>query len=197
MDANLRSEIFGTLGLTPACAIALLLALFRRPSTSVALRRRVLPIFVVTLLFQTFHIAEEFATHFYSRFPLTFGLVPWPLSFFLAVNMSWLAIWSAAIFGLQVGARLAFFAAWFLALTAVANGIGHPLLSFEVRGYFPGLITSPLLGIAGAFLCVRLVAGTDRQWMPVAAPANALNENTHTKNSTKVMSQFEQRPRLP
>jgi hypothetical protein len=163
MDAILRSEILGTLGLTLACAIALLLTLFRRPADSDALRLRVRSIFVATLLFQTFHFAEEFATHFYSRFPLTLGLIPWPAGFFLALNMSWLVIWTAAIFGLQVGSRLALFAAWFLALTAMTNGIAHPLLSLQVRGYFPGLITSPLLGVAGAFLFVRLMAATDHQ----------------------------------
>ena len=163
MDAILRSEILGTVGLTLACAIALLLTLFRCPTASDASRRLVRPIFAVTLLFQTFHFAEEFATHFYSSFPLTFGLKPWPVRFFLALNMSWLVTWSAAIFGLQVGSRLAFFAAWFLAVTAMTNGIAHPLLSLQVRGYFPGLITSPLLGVAGALLFVRLMAATERQ----------------------------------
>ena len=36
--------------------------------------------------------------------------------------------------------------AGFLAIGMVLNGIVHPLLSVRAGGYFPGLVTSPLVG---------------------------------------------------
>jgi len=39
----------------------------------------------------------------------------------------------------------------------MVNGIAHPLLAVDAAGYFPGLITAPMLGVAGAALWMRLV----------------------------------------
>ena len=38
---------------------------------------------------------------------------------------------------------------WFLAIASALNGIAHPVLSMMGGGYFPGLLTSPLVGILG------------------------------------------------
>ncbi|MBI2569230.1 MAG: hypothetical protein HYV63_19595 [Candidatus Schekmanbacteria bacterium] len=40
------------------------------------------------------------------------------------------------------------------------NGIGHPLFAVASGGYFPGLITSPLIGVAGVVLWGRLLRAT-------------------------------------
>jgi protein-S-isoprenylcysteine O-methyltransferase Ste14 len=40
----------------------------------------------------------------------------------------------------------------------MANAAAHPLLAMRVGGYFPGLLTAPLVGAVGIWLCVRLVA---------------------------------------
>ena len=45
---------------------------------------------------------------------------------------------------------------WFFAIAAIANGIGHPVLAVVARGYFPGLITSPIVGVLGVLLWLRL-----------------------------------------
>jgi len=45
-------------------------------------------------------------------------------------------------------------------MAALANGVAHPLLSVRVAGYFPGLITSPVLGIVGVLLLRRLTSIT-------------------------------------
>src|SRR5580704_5983036 len=68
--------------------------------------------------------------------------------------------WTAAVLGLRAGHRSAFFPAWFLAIASIANGIAHPLLAVRVGGYFPGLLTAPLVGIAGGFLWACLMAMT-------------------------------------
>jgi hypothetical protein len=40
------------------------------------------------------------------------------------------------------------------------NGIGHPLLAIAQAGYLPGLVSSPLVGVAGIWLWVRLRGAT-------------------------------------
>lgn len=59
-----------------------------------------------------------------------------------------------------LGAVAALFPLWFLGIAGVANGVAHPALSIRTGGYFPGLVTAPLVGIAGALLIRRLLAVT-------------------------------------
>jgi hypothetical protein len=161
MSDAFRSEILGTAGLTLAACAALLLTLFRRPVVLCTdEQRRATALFVGTVACQALHFSEEYATRFYQQFPNVFGLSAWSAGFFLAFNLGWLAIWTAAVLGLRAGHRSAFFPAWFLAIASIANGIAHPLLAVRVGGYFPGLLTAPLVGIAGGFLWARLMAMT-------------------------------------
>ena len=83
-----------------------------------------------------------------------------PLSFFLLFNVTWLAIWVASVPGLRSGRPAAFFAAWFLAIADLFNGIAHPLLAVASGGYFPGLVTSPFIAAAAALLWIRLRRAT-------------------------------------
>jgi len=162
VDATLRSEILGTGALWLAAGVALGLTLARRPSdASRANRRQATRLFIVLLALQTLHAAEEYATGFHERFPAVFGLAPWPAAFFLALNLSLLLVWAVAGPGLAAGHRPAFLPVWFLALLGVANGVAHPLLALSARGYFPGLLTSPLVGIAGVLLWRRLMTITE------------------------------------
>ena len=161
MDDVLRSEIVGTAGPTLAAATAIVLTLMRKPAIADRAEwRRVATLFVLTVGAQVAHFGEEYATHFEVRFPRLLGLTPWPPAFFVLFNVAWLAIWATAVFPLSGGSRVALFAAWFLALAALLNGVAHPLLAIEAGGYFPGLLTSPMLGVAGALLLRRLVAAT-------------------------------------
>lgn len=80
----------------------------------------------------------------------------------LAFNALWLGIWAAAILGIRSGHSWAFFAAWFLAIAAVVNGLAHPLAAALGR-YFPGLGTSVLVGGIGGWLWVRLREATRPQ----------------------------------
>lgn len=159
----LESTLIGTLGLTLAAGAALLLAVIRRPVEGrVEECGRASMILALGLVCQVLHVAEEFGTRFYERLPIALGLAPWPASFFVILNLSWLAIWGWAVFGMRAGYRPAFFPAWFFAIAAMVNGVAHPLLAIRSGGYFPGLVTSPLLGVVGAWLLIRLVALTDR-----------------------------------
>ena len=106
---------------------------------------------------QSAHFAEEWITGFHTRFPALLGLDPMPLSFFVPFNLTWIAIWIASIPFLRLGQRAAFFAAWFLAIAGILNAVAHPMMAIASAGYFPGLITSPGIGIAGVILGRRLL----------------------------------------
>ena len=109
---------------------------------------------------QAVHFVEEAARGFHVAFPAVFGQAPVPFAVFLLFNLTWLVIWFASVPGVSSGRTAALFAAWFLALAGMLNGVAHPLLAAVVGGYFPGLATSPLIGIAGVFLWQRLRQAT-------------------------------------
>ena len=102
------------------------------------------------------HFAEEWATDFHVRFPALFGLEPIPLSFFVVFNLTWIAIWIASVPLLRAARKPAIFAAWFLAIAGMLNGVAHPLMAVASGGYFPGLISSPFIGLASIYLWKRL-----------------------------------------
>jgi protein-S-isoprenylcysteine O-methyltransferase Ste14 len=112
------------------------------------------------LLFQIVHLLEEYSTGFHRLYPPVLGLMPWSSNFFLSINLFCIAIWVWALFSLKEGSRLALAPTWFFALAGLANGIGHPLLAVYVGGYFPGLLTAPLVGFTGGWLFVRLLKTT-------------------------------------
>ena len=161
MSETLRSELVGTAGLSVAAIAALLLATGRTPKASIRTeRRRTTLVYAALVLVQALHAAEEYATGFYAAFPPVLGLAPWSAAFFLAFNLTWLAVWIVSTIGLRAGHAVAFFPAWFLAMAAIANGVAHPLLALRAGGYFPGLATSPLLAVGGVFLWRRLMEET-------------------------------------
>lgn len=107
---------------------------------------------------QSVHFAEEWATGFYEKLGPLLGLPPMSQTFFVAFNLTWIAIWIVCIPGLRSGWPFAYFASWFLAIAAMINGVAHPLLAVVAGGYFPGLITSPFIALAG----IRLWTGLRR-----------------------------------
>ena len=109
----------------------------------------------VATVIQSAHFTAEWVTGFHVRFPALLGLDPMPLSFFIPFNLAWIAIWIVSIPFLRLGRPPAFFAAWFLAIAGVLNGIAHPMMAIASGGYFPGLITSPGIGLAGVILWRR------------------------------------------
>lgn len=109
---------------------------------------------------QTMHFVEEWVTGFHELFPALVGLPAMSLRAFVTFNMAWIVIWISSIWGLGSGRPTAFFAAWFLALAGMFNGIGHPLMALSAGGYFPGLVTSPLIGLISVWLWLRLRGAT-------------------------------------
>lgn len=150
----------GVIILSAAAVIALVLTRVRPISQDKVARHDAARSLGLAIVVQSVHFAEEAVTGFHQRLPALLELSAMPLSFFLLFNVTWIAIWAASVPGLRSGRAAAFFAAWFLAIAGLFNGIAHPLLAFASGGYFPGLVTSPFIAAAAAFLWVRLRRAT-------------------------------------
>jgi len=150
----------GTAGLSAAALLALLLTILRRPAGDVADYERTGRLFLIGVGAQCLHLIEECVTRFQDRFPELLGLPPWPKNFFVVFNLIWLSVWTFSAIGLQRRYRFALFPVWFFAIAAVVNGVAHPVLAFMARGYFPGLVSSPVLGVLGVLLWQSLLALT-------------------------------------
>ena len=118
--------------------------------------RNLVRILTLTTALQTLHFLEELVTGFHERFPELFGLPTMPLTFFVVFNLMWIAIWLYAIKHLTSNQIFPRFAAWFLAIAGTLNGLAHPGFALMVGGYFPGLVTSPLIGLAAVLLWFHL-----------------------------------------
>lgn len=161
MSPALRSVLIGTAGLDVAAVLALGLTWGRggvRGGRDTV--RTALLVGGAMWLAQGLHFTEELATGFHQRFPELLGLAPWSARFFVTFNLVWLVVWALSLWGLADRRQIALFPLWFLAIAGLANGVVHPLLSLRVAGYFPGLVTSPLVGLGGLFLLARLRAVT-------------------------------------
>ena len=144
-----------------AALAALLLALNRRPlPDNMAERRAAARALAIAVVVQSVHFAEEAATGFHEKLGPLVGVPGMPFSLFVVFNLAWLGIWVASIPGLRSAQPAAFFAAWFLAIAGMINGIAHPLLAIAAGGYFPGLVTSPFIAVAGVWLWRRLRGAT-------------------------------------
>src|SRR5215831_10203252 len=155
MSAELQSIVRGTIGLDVALVAAVFTSL-TRPLAAAGSKASIGKPALVTLALQALHFTEEFLTRFPHRFPELLGLTQWSDGFFVAFNAAWIAAWALAIAFVSDAPRIAGAALWFLAFAAVANGIAHPIASFAVGGYFPGLITAVPLGISGLWLVRQL-----------------------------------------
>ena len=171
MGEEFRSILLGTAGLSVAAAIAAWLTFSRGFPVVGSIRLRVaLVLAVIALLSQSGHFAEELVTGFPQRFPALLGLAPWSIRFFVSFNVFWIVVWGFSCWGVMAGRRAALFPLWFLAIASLANGVAHPLLSALTGGYFPGLFTSPLVGVVGFALVRQLLLVTgDRVLDPGAA----------------------------
>ncbi|MAE70566.1 MAG: hypothetical protein CME06_08875 [Gemmatimonadetes bacterium] len=147
--------------LAPTALAAQLLVLTRRsPAENVAERVAAARALALAVGIQGVHFGEETATGLHERLPALFGLPGMPLSLFVILNLIWLGIWIASIPGLRSARPAAYFAAWFLAIAGMINGIAHPLLAITSGGYFPGLVSSPFIGAASVRVWTRLLKAT-------------------------------------
>lgn len=109
---------------------------------------------------QGVHFVEEAATDFHERLGALFGVPGMPFVLFVGFNLLWLGIWVVSVPGVRSARAAAFFAAWFLAVAGMFNGIGHPLAAIAAGEYFPGLVTAPVVGITCFWLWLRLRRAT-------------------------------------
>lgn len=157
MNENLSSILLGLIPLYVVAGLALLFTIFRRGAKpDPTLTQRFIHLFLLGIALQCIHFIEEFVTGFYTRFPAFLGLAPWPAEFFVTFNLAWIAIWIVSAIGIYYNFQAAYFPVWFFTLGMIVNGIFHPLLALNSRGYFPGLFTSPAVGIIGVVLMIKL-----------------------------------------
>jgi len=161
MGEEVGSIVRGLTGLMVVAAASLWLTVSRFEREAAPPERRRLQILVgLVIVVQTTHFIEELIAGFHMRFPELLGLAPWPFGFFVGFNLFWIAVWGLS--ALVVGRRIrgALFPIWFLAVGSALNGIAHPTMALMDAGYFPGLLTSPVCGIAGVMLLRSLTAYT-------------------------------------
>jgi len=153
VNEELRSVLLGTAGLSVGAVVALFLTVTRgRIGAGPAALRASVRLAAFAVLLRSAHFAEELATGFHQRFPGLLGLAPWSSRFFISFNLFWLAAWGLGLWGLATRHRSALFPLWFLAIAGIANGLAHPLFSVRIGDYFPGLFTSPFVGVVGLLL---------------------------------------------
>ncbi len=144
-----------------AVLVAIFLSRNRRSSTGMKTQRNVAAKALgVAVAFQSVHFIEEASMGFHQQLPALLGLQDIPFSVFVTFNLLWLAIWVASVPLLRTSHAGAFFAAWFLAIAGMINGVAHPLLAIAQRGYFPGLVSSPFVAIACVWLWLQLREAT-------------------------------------
>jgi hypothetical protein len=175
MSAEVESILRGTTGLDVIALAALIATVLRYSISSDQLeRKRFAVLFLIGVGLQCIHFMEELQTGFYVRFPALLGQTAWPATFFAAFNVCWIALWLISAAGLVTGFRAALFPIWFFIFATVLNGVAHPILAALSGRYFPGLATSPIVGIMGVWLWYRLARltrrpGVARSTMPQAA----------------------------
>ena len=163
----MMSLLPGIIVLGLAALAAVFLAMSRpSPPGNVAERIAASRVLIFAILVQSVHFTEELVTGFHERVPAIFGQQAMPLSFFIIFNVAWIGIWIVSVPGIRSAHGAAFFAAWFLAIAGMANGILHPLLALVDGRYFPGLFSSPFICAASIWLWIRLQHAT--RYMPVA-----------------------------
>ena len=133
----------------PATAAVILTAL--RPGTSPDLRRsrRLLVVVGLTISAQVLHFVEELRTELYVAFPTTFGFPAAPQSVFVWANITALVVWAAALVAVRHGSVIALIPLWFLGFAGLLNLFLHPSLALNAGGYYPGVVTAPLVGVLG------------------------------------------------
>ena len=158
---QLSSYLPSAIALLPLMFVAVVLAATRPNLRSeVRTSTRFFAVVGLTILMQSLHFLEELRSDFFIRLPETFGLQPFTETVFVTFNATWLAIWVISLFAVRAGLRFSCFPLWFLGLAMVLNLLAHPLLALRAGGYFPGLLTAPLVGVLGVLTIRELVRVT-------------------------------------
>lgn len=133
----------------PAAAAIVLTALRPRLRMDRAARRRFLLVVGLMIVGQALHFVEELLTQLYIVFPTSFGYPPAAQSAFIWANVTFLGIWAAALVAVREGLVIGLLPLWFLGYAEVLNLFLHPLLALRAGGYYPGVVTAPIVGVLG------------------------------------------------
>ena len=123
------------------------------------MKHRTQLVFLLLILAQAAHSVEEYATRLYEVFPparYVSSLISSDLALgFLVVNvvLVMFGLWCWAV-PVRSGWRAADGLVWFWTLSELGNGIGHFSLAIARKGYFPGVVTAPLLLVFAVLLAV-------------------------------------------
>ena len=125
------------------------------------MERKTQLVFLLLIVAQAAHSIEEYVTRLYEVFaPARFvsSLISNDLAFgFLIANAALVAFgfWCWVV-PVRSGWHAARGLIWFWTILELGNGTGHSLLALSRGGYFPGVITAPLLLFFAAWLAVLL-----------------------------------------
>jgi len=127
--------------------------------------RRSQRVFLILVVLQAAHSVEEYATGLYQVLvPARFvsGLVSDDLAVgFAVINSALVALgfWCYLV-PVRSGRPAARAWAWGWAIVEIGNGAGHVALALLAGGYFPGLLTAPLLFVTASWLALLLYRGS-------------------------------------
>jgi Protein of unknown function with HXXEE motif len=116
-------------------------------------------VFLFLILAQGAHSVEEYVTRLYEVFsPARFvsSLVSNDLALgFLIANgvLVTFGLWCWAV-PVRAGWHVARGLVWFWTILELGNGIGHLALALSRAGYFPGVLTAPLLVVFAVWLAI-------------------------------------------
>lgn len=122
---------------------------------------RIQSAFLLLVVAQAAHSVEEYLAGLYESFaPARFisGLISGDLAVgFLVANAGLVAfgLWCWAV-PVRSGWPSARGFLWFWVAIEIGNGLAHPAFALVRGGYFPGLITAPLLLVPAVCLAIRL-----------------------------------------
>jgi len=123
---------------------------------------RVLPVYLLAVAVQCLHFSEEFATGFYTRWPVEiFHARPFDVTVFVLINLVSDAAFILAALAIYKRVKIPMIIVWFFTIMgAIGNAVQHPIYAVMVGGYFPGLFTSFIYLALGPVLFWRLWAGS-------------------------------------
>jgi hypothetical protein len=146
----------------PATAAVTMTALRPRLPRDLKRTRRLLLVVGLTIAGQVLHFGEELLTELYVAFPTSFGYPAAALSVFVWANIAALVVWVVALLAVRQGIVIAVLPLWFLGFAELLNLFLHPYLALKTGGYYPGVVTAPIVGVLGIMTIRELARVTAR-----------------------------------
>lgn len=113
------------------------------------------------IVLQAMHFMEELSTGFHIQFPELFNQPAMLLPVFVLINLVFIVVWLSCLSGIAASKRRVLFPLWFLCLAGTANMAAHPIFALLDGGYFPGLFSSPFLGVVAIITFRKLLNLTE------------------------------------